>query len=191
MRPSGPSRPLLRALAVALLGLGLAACADEAASPAAEASTPGDAASAEPEAGATIQGNTLEMTTIAVEDAVDDGDAAPAGRIRGLVEVSGEYASAAATHTLFVVVKAKGGAPMPRAVLRVDEPTFPLAFDIGPEQVMLNVDNPADMLLGDLVIYARLDADGSAMAAPGDYESASLDVTVGTGGHVLTIDRQR
>lgn len=200
--PQRPSGPFLRAALAALLALCLGACGDDAPAPTADENRPAeDGATAETDgaqAGATVQGNTLEMTTVVVDpdEEQDDetGDGEPAAdepHMRGMVELSPEFAEYDGTRTLFVIVRVPDGPPMPRAVLRVDRPRFPLAFDIGPDQVVLNVDNPEDMLVGEFEIYARLDADGSAMAAPGDIESEAVPVTAGTDGIVLTIDRRR
>ncbi len=125
----------------------------------------------------------LVVTTMVIED--DE----KADSIRGTVELDEAYASYNGTRTLFIIVKARAEDRMPRATLKVDKPTFPFAFEIGPEHVMLNVDNAEEMLQGDFKIYARLDADGSALANKGDLESDIIDVTVGTSGHVLTINK--
>ena len=62
---------------------------------------------------------------------------------------------------------------MPRAVLMVDRPRFPLEFDIGVEHVPLNVENREDLLAGQLYLTARLDEDGNFMGEPGDIELAA------------------
>ncbi len=61
---------------------------------------------------------------------------------------------------LFVIARtqgARGGPPL--AVLRIPEPEFPVAFRIGPENVMI----PSLTFAGSISLSARLDADGNAM----------------------------
>ncbi len=100
-------------------------------------------------------------------------------RIRGTLTLAEEHAALNGTRTLFVIIKDKA-APrgMPRAVLQVDKPQFPLKFDVGVEHVPLDVENKQDLLAGQLYLTARLDADGGFMGAPGDIElAAPLPVT--------------
>jgi hypothetical protein len=62
--------------------------------------------------------------------------------------------------TLFIVARARGverGPPM--AVLRISDPSFPLDFEIGPDQVMI----PGMRFAGAIDLTARLDSDGDAM----------------------------
>ncbi len=109
----------------------------------------------------------------------DEARPIPGPRFVGTVTLADEFADLDGQRTLFIVVKARNGPPMPRAVHRVDAAHLPYAFDIGPEHVMLQTDNPEVMLQGDLVIYARLDADGSALSGPDDIESAEADAREG------------
>ena len=62
--------------------------------------------------------------------------------------------------TLFIIARSEGavGGP-PLAVLRVPSPEFPLAFEIGPDQVMI----PGMRFEGPIALTARLDGDGDAM----------------------------
>jgi len=115
----------------------------------------------------------------------DDGGTAdarpvPGPRFAGTVTLADEFAELDGQRTLFIVVKARKGPPMPRAVHRVDGARLPYTFDIGSEHVMLQTDNPEVMLQGDLVIYARLDADGTPMSGPDDVESAEAGAVQGT-----------
>ena len=67
---------------------------------------------------------------------------------------------------LFVIARGAGvtGGP-PMAVLRVANPQFPLAFEIGPKNVMI----PRMRFEGEIDITARVDGDGNAMTKlPGD-----------------------
>ncbi|MCS5636965.1 MAG: hypothetical protein NZ990_10640 [Myxococcota bacterium] len=62
--------------------------------------------------------------------------------------------------TLFIIARSQGavGGP-PLAVLRIPSPSFPLAFEIGPDQVMM----PGMRFEGPISLTARLDGDGDAM----------------------------
>jgi len=61
-----------------------------------------------------------------------------------------------------------GGPPL--AVLRIPDPRFPLAFEIGPDQVMM----PGMRFEGAIALTARLDADGDAMTRDdGDPQTRS------------------
>ena len=62
-------------------------------------------------------------------------------------------------YVLFVIARPQGatGGP-PLAVLRIPSPEFPLAFTIGPENVMI----PSMQFAGAISISARLDAAGNA-----------------------------
>ena len=74
---------------------------------------------------------------------------------------------------LFVIARPQGasGGP-PLAVLRIPNPEFPLAFSIGPENVMI----PTMQFAGAISLSARLDADGNAMTrGPGDISSVVVD----------------
>ena len=72
---------------------------------------------------------------------------------------------------LFVIARRRGaqGGP-PLAVSRIGNPTFPQAFELGQEQVMI----PGLRFEGPISITARLDADGNAMTRdPLDPATAS------------------
>jgi hypothetical protein len=74
---------------------------------------------------------------------------------------------------LFVIARPEGtqGGP-PLAVLRLPDPEFPVAFSIGPENVMI----PSMSFSGPISLSARLDADGNAMTrTPGDIASPPVD----------------
>ncbi|OGL10200.1 MAG: hypothetical protein A3I17_00290 [Candidatus Rokubacteria bacterium RIFCSPLOWO2_02_FULL_72_37] len=103
--------------------------------------------------------------------------AAPPGRISGTVSlaqaVRGDTPFAG---TLFVIARRGAGAPV--AVKRIVEPTFPVRFVLGPEDVM----RQGARFAGDLTLIARLKRDGRAgPAVPGDLEGAAPGpVAVGT-----------
>lgn len=94
--------------------------------------------------------------------------------ISGTISVAPELAgSLPAQGMLFVIARAAGvSAGPPMAVLRIPSPHFPLAFEIGPANVMI----PSMRFQGDIQITARLDGDGNAMTrAPGDVSGATRE----------------
>jgi hypothetical protein len=112
---------------------------------------------------------------------------APAG-IRGTIAVSPELLdSLPPTGTLFVIARTSGVASgPPLAVLRIPGPQFPVAFEIGQEQVMI----PGLEFQGEIQITARLDSDGNAMTKlPGDLSgAASSSAPPGTEGVYVILD---
>lgn len=87
--------------------------------------------------------------------------------IKGTVNVSPDLLASAPNGTVFIIVRMAGmpdrGPPI--AVKKIEHPSFPVTFEVGPGDVMMQgmpFDGPFDL-------YARLDADGNAMTkAPGD-----------------------
>ena len=72
---------------------------------------------------------------------------------------------------LFIIAKRGEGPGPPLAVVRVPDPEFPVAFQIGPENVMI----PSQRFEGDVVLSARLDRDGNALTRePGDLQTTAL-----------------
>ncbi|MBX2811011.1 MAG: hypothetical protein KTR25_04355 [Myxococcales bacterium] len=72
---------------------------------------------------------------------------------------------------VFVILRPEGSADRgpPIAVLRIDKPTFPLPFSIGPENVMIS----GTRFRGPFDLYARFDQDGNPMSkARGDLFNA-------------------
>ena len=90
--------------------------------------------------------------------AADASVGRPGASVRGNVNLA--EAANGRTGTLFIIARRQGavGGP-PLAVLRVPDPRFPLAFEIGPDQVMI----PSMRFEGAIALTARLDADGDAM----------------------------
>ncbi len=81
--------------------------------------------------------------------------------ISGTITVAPEFeGSVPAQGLLFVIARAAGvRAGPPMAVLRIPNPSFPLEFEIGPQNVMI----PSMRFEGDIDITARVDGDGNAM----------------------------
>jgi hypothetical protein len=95
---------------------------------------------------------------------------ADAPPIRGVVQVAPELSGRVPEGgVLFLIARAGQGGP-PLAVVRVAEPSFPLEFEIGPENRMIRTLPFA----GELRITARLDQDGDAASrTPGDLQGAA------------------
>jgi hypothetical protein len=103
---------------------------------------------------------------------------AAAGRagaaVRGTVHLA--EAAAGRNGVLFIIARPQGtvGGP-PLAVLRIAEPSFPLDFEIGPDNVMV----PSMKFEGALTLTARLDSDGNAMTRdPSDPSATAPDAVV-------------
>jgi len=126
------------------------------------------------------------------------GPARPAGRgatafvavgapLRGTLEVSDELADQVPTGAILFVIARSGAAGPPTAVLRIPAPEFPLAFEIGPGDRMIET-MPFE---GPFQLTARVDADGNAMTRnPGDLEGAAEGSHMpGSDGIRILIDR--
>jgi hypothetical protein len=115
--------------------------------------------------------------------------AAPSGApIRGTLRVAPELAAAQPGGAVLFLI-ARGEAPGPPvAVKRIEAPSFPLEFEIGPDDRMLKTLPFA----GPLNLTARLDADGNATSrTPGDLQgAASGTVSPGTSGVELVLDER-
>jgi len=104
--------------------------------------------------------------------------------VRGRVSLAPEASGRGGT--LFIIARRQGmTAGPPLAVLRVTSPNFPLAFEIGPDQVMM----PGTVFEGPIALTARLDGDGDAMTRdPADPSTASpFPVVPGTAGVELLL----
>ena len=135
---------------------------------------PGGAGSAEIQGeneGATPRGAVPPARAAAPPVARAAGGSAP---IQGEIDLAPELTPVRpAGGVLFVIARPQGatGGP-PLAVLRIPSPEFPLAFTIGPENVMI----PSMQFAGAISISARLDADGNAMTrGAGDISSATAE----------------
>ena len=116
--------------------------------------------------------------------------AAAGDPIEGVIELAPDLAAARPDGgVLFVIARpqgARGGPPL--AVLRIPDPSFPLAFSIGPADVMI----PSMTFAGAISLSARLDADGNAMTrGAGDISSQVLEpLDPGTTGVVLELSER-
>ena len=111
-------------------------------------------------------------------------DAAPvAGTVRLAPELEGRVPPGA---VLFLIARTGPGGP-PTAVKRIPSPRFPLDFELGPQDRMIE----ALPFAGPFRLSARVDADGNAATrSPGDLSGEAPD-TFGPGdrGVELVIDR--
>jgi hypothetical protein len=93
---------------------------------------------------------------------------------------------AARPGTLFVVVRASGGPERgpPLAVKRVDGASFPVEFQVGPGDVMIQ----GMPFTGPFDVSARLDGDGDAMTRAPDDLVAPAQRGVALGARGLTLE---
>ncbi len=111
------------------------------------------------------------------------GSGAPDPAIRGVVRIADEIAEALPDGaTLFVIARGEGGGP-PVAVKRVASPRFPFAFELGPDDRMIQT-RP---FRGPLQLSAWLDQDGNVTtrvagdlqgSAAGRFEAGDRDVEI-------------
>ncbi len=103
---------------------------------------------------------------------------AVASRISGTVLLGDGVRNTGPIRGALFVIARKGGGP-PLAVKRITDPTFPLPFALGPEDVM----HQGSELRGEVTLIARLKRDGRpGPAITGDLEgvAAGKSVAVGT-----------
>lgn len=91
-----------------------------------------------------------------------------AGTIAGRVTIAPALADQVRpTDVLFVIVRRPGGTPRPVAAKRIEQPQFPVSFEITNADVMVQ----GGELRGMVDVIARLDRDGQAgPPQPGDIE---------------------
>lgn len=89
--------------------------------------------------------------------------------IRGTVRLAPGLEERARGGVLFVIARSPEGGP-PLAVKRIASPSFPLEFELGPDDRMVE----ARPFAGPLLVSARLDADGNATTrAPDDPQGVA------------------
>ncbi|MGH0036006.1 MAG: c-type cytochrome biogenesis protein CcmI/CycH [Myxococcota bacterium] len=110
--------------------------------------------------------------------------------IRGRVVIgSAGTGGAPAGSTLFIIARPAGAtAGPPLAVQRIPAPSFPVDFEIGPQNVMI----PSMKFEGEITLTARLDSDGNAMTRlPGDLQgSYGTPVRPGSAGVEIRLDER-
>jgi hypothetical protein len=91
------------------------------------------------------------------------------------VRLAPEFAALDGRHTAFIMLRSpKTSGGMPLAVQKVDFARFPLAFDMGSENVPLDVDNKDEIIAGEILIKVRLSVSGKLTGGPGDIEGELL-----------------
>lgn len=114
--------------------------------------------------------------------------AAAAGEpIRGSVRIAPELADRVPDGAVLFLIARRGAAGPPLAVKRIPEPSFPLDFELGPDDRMIQTMPFA----GPLTLSARVDADGNAMSrTPGDlFGELAAPVEPGAAGIDVLIDQ--
>lgn len=122
-------------------------------------------------------------------------DAKPAAPAGGGVTLSGGLELSAAARqavgpndTVFVFARAANGPKMPLAIIRLQVKDLPTSFKLDESMAMA-----PGMSIGkfpELVVGARVSKSGSAMPAPGDWESPLLSAKGGASDLKLVVNRQ-
>jgi hypothetical protein len=105
--------------------------------------------------------------------------------ITGRVSVLSDLEEKTGEGVLFIIARKEGMRP-PLAVKRIENPSFPLTFSLGPADRMVKT----VPFTGSLTLSVRLDGDGNVMSRePGDLQSMStVDVDPGTQDVELVLD---
>jgi cytochrome c-type biogenesis protein CcmH len=114
--------------------------------------------------------------------------AAEAGEpIRGSVRIAPELADRVPDGAVLFLIASRGAAGPPLAVKRIPEPSFPMDFELGPDDRMIQ----SLPFSGPLQLRARGDADGNAMSrTPGDlFGELAAPVEPGAAGVDVLIDQ--
>jgi hypothetical protein len=106
--------------------------------------------------------------------------------VSGSVRVAPEFAGRVRADAVLFVIARSGSAGPPLAVKRIENPHFPVAFVIGPDDRMIK----AMPFVGPIRLTARLDRDGNATTrSPGDLQGAAPEpVSPGTGDVEIVLD---
>lgn len=117
-----------------------------------------------------MAGGVIALAGIAAWMGLAHGCEKPSGSgvVAGQVTIAPALASKVGpTDVLFVIVRRPQGAPRPLAAKRIDNPKFPVAFEITNQDVMAS----GTELRGMVDVIARIDRDGQAgPPQPGDLE---------------------
>ena len=107
--------------------------------------------------------------------------------IRGTVRIAAELASQVPQGSVLFVIARRGESGPPLAVKRIESPRFPLDFELGPADRMIQ----SMAFTGPLSVSVRVDADGNAMSrSPGDlFGAAAAPVDPGATQVDLLIDQ--
>ncbi|HEY8157045.1 MAG TPA: hypothetical protein VII72_23165 [Myxococcota bacterium] len=108
--------------------------------------------------------------------------------IRGTLRLAAELQGAQPSGAVLFLIARTAAAGPPLAVKKIEAPSFPLDFEIGPADRML-----ASMpFAGEVLLTARLDADGNATSrTPGDLQGiAAQAVSPGASGVEIVLDQK-
>jgi cytochrome c-type biogenesis protein CcmH len=109
--------------------------------------------------------------------------------LAGEVQVSEALRGSSGRGTLYVMVRNAGVPGPPVAVKRIPDPSFPVRFEIGSADVMMQ----GTPLVGPFELSARLDQDGNPMTKSGGdlvTKGGLSGVPVGAGALVLVLDEK-
>ena len=123
--------------------------------------------------------STPEGTNPSASAAAPGGSGSDAASISGVIQIAPDLRDrVGATDVLFIIAHRDGGPPF--AVQRVLAPRFPVAYRLGPQDVM----TPGVPFQGEVTMSARLSKTGTAgPAQPGDLEGERPgSVAIGTRG---------
>jgi hypothetical protein len=97
-------------------------------------------------------------------------EAASAAPVRGSVSLAPEVAARAPAGAILFVIARRGAGGPPLAVKRIESPRFPVRFEIGPGDRMIQT----MPFVGPMQLTARLDGDGNATTrTAGDLQGAA------------------
>ena len=108
--------------------------------------------------------------------------------IRGTLRLAPELQGAQPSGAVLFLIARTAAAGPPLAVKRIEAPRFPLDFEIGPADRMLE----SVPFAGAVLLSARLDTDGNATSrTPGDLQgSAGQPVSPGASGVEIVLDQK-
>jgi hypothetical protein len=133
----------------------------------------------EPQVGTPLQAPLKPMAAATAQSATENERV----YVTGTINVAASLPSTITKRVLFLIVRSPAGGP-PVAVKRVESPTFPLTFALSPANNMVGT----DFFEGNLVLVARLDADGGAgPKTPDDIEVTTPVASDGDRRVALTI----
>jgi len=112
-------------------------------------------------------------------------------RIQGTVAIDPQFAAEAGGHPLVIILRSAQGRGMPIAVLRIENPRFPVDFDLGAEHAPLQSDDTPQILQAENKLVARLAISGVVTGGPEDLESPPVLVKAGGPKVELTLDHRR
>ncbi len=107
----------------------------------------------------------LSVTLVASEKSETPESEAGDVKLSGTITAEGDLP----TGTLFIIARRSPAGGMPAAVKKIDSPTFPLEFTLGPADMMMGGEWPEQVWLD-----VRLDEDGNAMSKSDNDVNAEM-----------------